>query len=318
MGKVKGGKTSSRSTCGCPGNTKAMWILTGLRAEPRGRYLVTWAKFKRPRLCKFQQGHPKKRSRNQRSSRASLPRLPGAARQWRTASKFRSWAQESAAKLHRFASLINLHRVKRNCQAVLWDEYCLKWFPSDHSWGHPLIGYDQVYHWLVVWTPPKNISQLGWLFPIYWKMMKNEKCSKPPTRSERYCCFGTDVVLIFSQKLDKVHQFRWYPIRGIPHGHVTAGMSAVHFFCGWRRPHSHHTSVISSRMALGMGIFRGDIQQYMMIRYGTWKLCFFSPNISKSTAFSYFEYDFFRDKNCHFWGILHFKTDLYVQWFQVL
>ena len=26
------------------------------------------------------------------------------------------------------------------------------------------------YHWLVVWTPLKNISQLGWLFPIYGKI----------------------------------------------------------------------------------------------------------------------------------------------------
>ena len=32
--------------------------------------------------------------------------------------------------------------------------------------------------WLVVWTPLKNISQLGWLFPIYGKI---KKCSKPPT-----------------------------------------------------------------------------------------------------------------------------------------
>ena len=29
--------------------------------------------------------------------------------------------------------------------------------------------------WLMVWTPLKNISQLGWLF------LKNGKCSKPPT-----------------------------------------------------------------------------------------------------------------------------------------
>ena len=28
----------------------------------------------------------------------------------------------------------------------------------------------KVYNWLVVWTPLKNISQLGWLFPIYGKI----------------------------------------------------------------------------------------------------------------------------------------------------
>ena len=27
-----------------------------------------------------------------------------------------------------------------------------------------------VFYWLVVWTPLKNISQLGWLFPIYGKI----------------------------------------------------------------------------------------------------------------------------------------------------
>ena len=38
--------------------------------------------------------------------------------------------------------------------------------------------------WLVVWTPLKNISQLGWLFSIYILYIyiwKNKKCSKPPT-----------------------------------------------------------------------------------------------------------------------------------------
>jgi len=35
--------------------------------------------------------------------------------------------------------------------------------------------------WLVVSTHVKNISQLGWLFPIYGKIWKNKTCSKPPT-----------------------------------------------------------------------------------------------------------------------------------------
>ena len=38
--------------------------------------------------------------------------------------------------------------------------------------------------WLVASTPLKNISQLGWLFPIYGK---KHPCSKPPTR---WCCVG--------------------------------------------------------------------------------------------------------------------------------
>ena len=41
--------------------------------------------------------------------------------------------------------------------------------------------------WLVVWTPLKNISHLGWLFPIYDNIWENKKCSKPPTRLD---CLG--------------------------------------------------------------------------------------------------------------------------------
>ena len=36
-------------------------------------------------------------------------------------------------------------------------------------------------NWLVVSTPLKNISPLGWSFPIYGKM---QKCSKPPIRQK--------------------------------------------------------------------------------------------------------------------------------------
>ena len=57
-------------------------------------------------------------------------------------------------------------------------------------WFHPCsLGFGCVrlktytnHYWLVVWTPLKNISQLGWLFPIYGI---NKKCSKPPTSRDR-------------------------------------------------------------------------------------------------------------------------------------
>ena len=35
-------------------------------------------------------------------------------------------------------------------------------------------------NWLVVWTPLKNISQLGWLFLIYGNII--QMATKPPTR----------------------------------------------------------------------------------------------------------------------------------------
>ena len=43
-------------------------------------------------------------------------------------------------------------------------------FPmAKHTIGCKAI---KIYTWLVVWTPLKNISQLGWLFPIYGKIIQ--------------------------------------------------------------------------------------------------------------------------------------------------
>ena len=41
--------------------------------------------------------------------------------------------------------------------------------------------YIYIYIWLVVWTPLKNIGQLGWLFPIYGKIN-----SVPNHQPDRY------------------------------------------------------------------------------------------------------------------------------------
>ena len=42
----------------------------------------------------------------------------------------------------------------------------------------------------------KSKSQLGWLFPIYGKIMKNKKCSKPPTSP--YFHMQTSIILCLS------------------------------------------------------------------------------------------------------------------------
>ena len=41
---------------------------------------------------------------------------------------------------------------------------------SSFFWASPHIWMQRYLYWLVVWTPLKNISQLGWLFPIYGKI----------------------------------------------------------------------------------------------------------------------------------------------------
>ena len=54
------------------------------------------------------------------------------------------------------------------------------WIIIEH--GQTFIPKDK--HWLVVSSPLKHISQLGWLFPLYiWKI---EKCSKPPTSGQSF------------------------------------------------------------------------------------------------------------------------------------
>ena len=58
------------------------------------------------------------------------------------------------------------------------------------SWGHRIGGLFFMesgnHNWLVVSTPLKNISQLGWLFPIYGKI-KNVPNHHPVTLELRLC-----------------------------------------------------------------------------------------------------------------------------------
>ena len=55
------------------------------------------------------------------------------------------------------------------------------------AWGlgasYTWTALHKVTNWLVVSTPLKNFSQLGWLFPIYGKIKKG---SKPPTSKPMY------------------------------------------------------------------------------------------------------------------------------------
>ena len=52
---------------------------------------------------------------------------------------------------------------------------------------------------LVVWTPLKNISQLGWLFPIYGKI-KNVPNHQPGNRVRGYHRIPEDLAMIESRK----------------------------------------------------------------------------------------------------------------------
>ena len=59
-------------------------------------------------------------------------------------------------------------------------------------------------NWLVVeQTPLKNISQLGWLFPIYGK---NKTCSKPPTSK---CIIQEAKMKLHQEQFHKRSNCRW-------------------------------------------------------------------------------------------------------------
>ena len=86
-------------------------------------------------------------------------------------------------------------RKSRNMREVWSTATCLTrctvpkepWATTSHIHLLRTLLRNQV--WLVVSTPLKNISQLGWLFPNIWE---NTKCSKPPTRS---CCLPNPLFL---------------------------------------------------------------------------------------------------------------------------
>ena len=47
--------------------------------------------------------------------------------------------------------------------------------------------------WLVVWTPLKNISQLGWLFPIYGKIKNGNQTTNQVGSSWRNAAYFTSL-----------------------------------------------------------------------------------------------------------------------------
>ena len=59
---------------------------------------------------------------------------------------------------------------------TIWYVYDCIWYIIDHHWyiiykiNHVYIVIITIHNWLVVWTPLKNISQLGWSFPICGKI----------------------------------------------------------------------------------------------------------------------------------------------------
>ena len=55
----------------------------------------------------------------------------------------------------------------------------MDWLKGKSGNQKPMV---KICFWLVVWSPLKNISQLGWLFHIIPNIWENRKCSKPSTR----------------------------------------------------------------------------------------------------------------------------------------
>ena len=61
--------------------------------------------------------------------------------------------------------------------------------------------------WLVVWTPPKNISQLGWLFPIYGKIKMFQTTNQIVCYESvsNHCIDMIDMIYCLNQRLQGIH-----------------------------------------------------------------------------------------------------------------
>ena len=82
-----------------------------------------------------------------------------------------AWSQAGTHFLDR-AQASHIHQGIQSIDVTTWGHDL-----SDHGFLRCVITCYNI--WLVVWTPLKNISQLGWLFPIYGKI---KMATKPPTR----------------------------------------------------------------------------------------------------------------------------------------
>ena len=80
---------------------------------------------------------------------------------------------------------VSCHRGKPLHMSILGVSWMHGMFPGDviqRQRVHMVLGKEKNI-WLVISTPLKNISQVGWLFPIW----ENKRCSKPPTRYGYWC-----------------------------------------------------------------------------------------------------------------------------------
>ena len=85
--------------------------------------------------------------------------------------KLRAWTAKWNWNLHIISTTFPQHLETDSDNSHTWKIACWGWFSH---------GFPYNYIWLVVSIPLKNMKvQLGWLFPIYWKL---KTCSKPPTR----------------------------------------------------------------------------------------------------------------------------------------
>ena len=75
-----------------------------------------------------------------------------------------------------------------------------------------------ILYWLVVWTPLKNISQLGWLFPIYGKIktVPNHQPVIHCLSNGGFCINVATPIVWFSWFQGKSHRSKWMINGGLP------------------------------------------------------------------------------------------------------
>ena len=112
------------------------------------------------------------------------------------------------------------------------------WFSTSIvRWSTACIDYERTQQiWLVISTPLKNISQLGWLFPY---VVENQKCSKPPTRDgmlvfQLFCSFSDLHPLLLWWSLPPRIPPSFTSQVGCGPASLKGGLSPLDRSCAWR------------------------------------------------------------------------------------
>ena len=124
--------------------------------------------------------------------------------------------------------------------------------------------------WLVVWTPLKSISQLGWLFPIYGRI---KKCSKPPT-SISYNFQGSNPKSFVILVVRKVHFISQKKVGAKKKSYFCWQIFMVKICHPSHMPHSHSVFILNTPHLSQFAIVTRTLLSQSYVVSSPLKVCF--------------------------------------------